>query len=125
MVKSIPLPWSRFHYIEHDLSRYALGVDVTVRTSILSLQVIPDYRLEKLHLIDDLHDQGLNSREIADHLNQRGIRSPKGGTYSSKLVWGTLNKFKRRQERMKDTTFTIDAIYPVYKKRIRLKTPFE
>ena len=100
-------------------------MDVTVRTSILSLQEIPDYRLEKLHLIYDLHEQGLNSREIADHLNDLGIRSPHGGTYSSKLVWITHKKFKNRQERMRDTTYTIDAIYPVYRKRVRLKTPFE
>jgi hypothetical protein len=52
---------------------------VTIRTSVLSLQEIPDYRLKKLHLISDLNDQGLNSREIADHLNDRGIRTPKGG----------------------------------------------
>ena len=58
-------------------------------------------------------------------LNDRGIRSPRGGTYSSKLVWVTHSKFKKRQERMKGTTYTIDAIYPVYRKRVRLKTQFE
>ena len=77
------------------------------------------------NLISDLHDQGLNSREIADHLNDLGIRSPRGGTYSSKLVWVTLKKFKNRQERIKDTTYTVDDIYPVYRKRIRLIFPFE
>ena len=107
------------------MSRYALGVDVTVRTKVLTLPELPNDRLERLHLIDDFYQQGLNSREIADHLNECGLRSPKGGTYSSKLVWVTHQKFKRRQERMKDTTYSIDAIYPVYQKRVRLKTPFE
>ena len=100
-------------------------MDVTVRTRTLTLFELYQERLEKLNLIDDLYGQGLNSREIADHLNERGIRSPHGGTYSSKLVWITHKKFKNRQERMKDTTYTIDAIYPVYRKRVRLKTPFE
>ena len=117
--------WNRFHYIKHDLSRYALGVDVTVKTRNLTTCDLSPERLERLHLISDLHDQGLNSREIADHLNDHGIRSPRGGTYSSKLVWVTLSKFKKRQERVKDTTYTVDDIYPVYRKRIRLKTPFE
>jgi len=91
---------------------------VTIRTSVLSLQEIPDYRLKKLHLISDLNDQGLNSREIADHLNDRGIRTPKGGIYSSKLVWVTLNKFKKRQERIKDTNWTVDRIFPAKLERV-------
>ena len=91
----------------------------------MTLVELSQERLEKLNLIGDLYGQGLDSREIADHLNGRGIRSPHGGTYSSKLVWITHKKFKNRQERMRDTTYTIDAIYPVYRKRVRLKTAFE
>ena len=91
----------------------------------MTLVELSQERLKKLNLIDDLYGQGLNSREIADHLNDQEIRSPRGGTYSSKLVWITHKKFKNRQERMKDATYTIDAIYPVYRKRVRLKTPFE
>ena len=87
-------------------------VEVTVRTRTLTTVDLSSERLMRLHLISDLHDQGLNTREIADHLNDRGIRSPKGGTYSSKLVWVTHKKFKKRQERMKDTTYTVDRIYP-------------
>jgi len=97
-------------------------MDVTVRTRTLTIIDIPQERLEKLNLIDDLYGQGLNSREIADHLNECGIRSPHGGTYSSKLVWVTHKKFTDRQERMKDTTFTVDRIYPAKLERVR-RTP--
>ena len=93
-------------------------MDVTVRSKNLTTCDLSPERLERLHLINDLHDQGLNSREIADHLNDLGIRSPRGGTYSSKLVWVTLNKFKKRQERVKDTTYTVDKIYPARRERI-------
>ncbi|MEE2661838.1 MAG: hypothetical protein VYB39_02315 [Pseudomonadota bacterium] len=92
-------------------------VEVTVRTRTLTTVDLSSERLMRLHLISDLHDQGLNTREIADHLNDRGIRSPKGGTYSSKLVWVTHKKFKNRQERMKDTTYMVDRIYPAELKR--------
>jgi DNA-binding transcriptional MerR regulator len=68
--------------------------------------------IKKLNLIDDLYGQGLNNREIANYLNECGIRSPHGGIYSSKLVWVTHKKFKDKQERIKDTTFTVDKIYP-------------
>ncbi len=70
-------------------------------------------RLYRLRLIDDLHRKGLNNRGIADYLNQRGILSPRGGSYSPKLVWVTHKKYLRRKERLKDTTYTIDEVYPV------------
>ena len=93
-------------------------MNVTVRTRTLTLIDLSQERLEKLNLIDDLYQQGLNSREIADHLNDRGIRPPKGGTYSSKLVWVTHKKFKIRQERMKDTHWTVDRIFPAKLERV-------
>ena len=69
-------------------------MDVTVRTRTLTLIDLSQERLEKLNLIDELYQQGLNSREIADHLNDRGIRSPKGGTYYSFLGWILVCSFK-------------------------------
>ena len=91
---------------------------MTIRTSVLSLQEIPDYRLKKLHLIHDLYNQGRSNREIADHLNERGIRTPKGGTYSPKLVWVTVKKFMKRQERMTDTHWTVDRVFPARLERV-------
>ena len=73
---------------------------------------LPEPRLIRLHLIDDLHQKGLSSREIADHLNLGGFLTPRGGSYSPKLVWITLKKFDLRKERIKDTTYTIDGIFP-------------
>ena len=100
-------------------------MDVTVKTRTLTLFELSQERLEKLNLIDDLYGQGLDSREIADHLNDLGIRSPRGGIYSSKLVWITHKKFKKRQERLKDTTYTVNRIYPAKLERVRLEISFE
>ena len=66
-----------------------------------------------LRLIDDLHRKGMNDRDIPDYLNQQGILSPRGGSYCPKLVWVTHKKFLLRKERIKDTTYTIDDVYPV------------
>ncbi len=109
--------WSRFRYIKSDLSKCFLGVDVTVKTRTLTTPHLSEPRIYRLRLIDDLHRKGLNSRDIADYLNQRGILSPRGGSYSPKLVWVTQKKFKRRQDRMKDTTYTVDRIYPAKLKK--------
>jgi hypothetical protein len=46
-------------------------MDITVKSRTLTLFELFQERLEKLNLIDDLYDQGLKSREITDHLNER------------------------------------------------------
>ena len=112
------LRWSRFRYTKHDLSRCFLGVDVTVTTRTLTIDHLSDSRLYRLHLIDDLHQKGLTNRDIADYLNERGMRSPRGGFYSPKLVWVTLKKFRLRKERMKDTTYTVGRMYPAKRERV-------
>ena len=111
-------PLNRFRCIKFDPSEYFLGVDVTIRTRLLSLPQLSVDRLERLHLIDDLHQKGLTNRDIADYLNERGMRSPRGGFYSPKLVWVTLKKFRLRKERMKDTTYTVDRMYPAKRERV-------
>ena len=103
------LQWSRFRWIKLDLSKCFLRVDVTVKTRTLTTPHLSEARLHRLLLIDDLHQKGLDNREIADHLNQRGILTPHGGSYPPKLVWVTHKKFLLRKERLKDTTYTIDG----------------
>ena len=98
-VETIRLRWSRFRWTKLDPSKSFLGVDVTVTTRTLTIDHFSDSRLYRLYLIDGLHQIGLTNRGIADHLNQRGILSPRGGSYFPKLVWVTHKKFKRRQER--------------------------
>ena len=92
-------------------------VEVTVRTRILTLPELPKKRLERLNLIHDLHCAGMNDREIADHLNGLGLETPRGGSYSAKLVWVTLKKFKDRLERLEDTTLTVNRVYPAKQER--------
>lgn len=70
-----------------------------VITRSLSLNVIPDGRLERLKLIDSLYGKGWVSVEIANHLNEQGIRTPSGKAYYPKLVWVTQKKYKRRNTR--------------------------
>lgn len=83
-------------------------------TRSLSLNVIPDGRLERLQLIASLYEQGWNSVEIAKHLNERGILTPTGKAYYPKLIWVTHNKFNQRATRrvikgldISDVSFTL------------------
>jgi len=92
-------------------------VEVTVRTRSLTLPELPKKRLARLRLIHDLHCAGMSDREIADHLDGLGMTSPRGVSYSAKLVWVTLKKFKERLERLEDTTLTVGRIYPAKREK--------
>ena len=48
-----------------------------------------------------LSDSGLNSKEISDYLNSKSIRTPTDKSYSSKLVWVSLKKYRKRLDRLK------------------------
>ena len=72
---------------------------MTVVTRSLSLNVIPDGRLERLQLINSLYERGWNSVEIANYLNEQGVLTPSGKAYYPKLVWVTQRKFRQRLSR--------------------------
>ena len=64
-----------------------LGVYVRVTTRTLSLPELPPEREQRLQLILDLHDRGLSTNEITDFLNFSKMKSPRGTSYTPKLVW--------------------------------------
>lgn len=81
-----------------------LGVDVQVITRTLTVDELPERQKFRLNLILDLSNQGLSNKQISNHLNGRGIRTPRDKIYSQKLVWATLKKARLREERINDTT---------------------
>ena len=63
----------------------------------MSLFRIRNEREQRLELIFKLHKQGLNNSEIANYLNLKNyktFRSKKN--YTSKLVWMSIYKYKKR-----------------------------
>ena len=58
-------------------------------------------RLMRLELMNDLHNQGLSSKEICDYLNNKNIRTVRtNNPYTPKLIWITLLKYKKRLQRI-------------------------
>ena len=55
----------------------------------------------KLQFIKMLSDSGLNSKEISDYLNSQSVRTPANKSYSSKLVWVSLKKYRKMLDRLK------------------------
>ena len=60
-----------------------------------------------------LHDKGFSNKKIAEKLNREGIKTPTGVTYSQKLIWVTIKKWKDRDIRMSDVRITLNSVEPV------------
>ena len=84
-----------------------LSFEVEITSKSLSISVIPQDRLGRLILINKLHSDGLNDREISDYLNSKNIKTPKGKTYYSELVFVTRSKFEKRNIRKKEFSYEI------------------
>ena len=49
-----------------------------------------------------LFGEGLNSREIAERMNETGWKPKSVGAFYGKLVWASLKKYRQRLERERD-----------------------
>jgi hypothetical protein len=61
-------------------------------------------------LIDQLHDEGLEDKEIAKFMNLCGITTPKGLSYYQELVFVTRRKMQLRKIRREMDLKTIGNI---------------
>ena len=50
-----------------------------------------------------LNKLGLQNNEIADFLNAKGIKKPRGTTYQTKDIWSAIRKWNERGKRLNDT----------------------
>ena len=63
-----------------------------------------DYR-EKL--IYKLSKGGMTNRKIVDYLENKGIRPKRTSSFSTKLVWSILKKYKNKMQRKIDFSIRI------------------
>ena len=96
------------------------GYDIKVSTQILTLKDIPEDQLSRLHLIERLYNNGLDSVEISNYLNSKLILTPTGLKYNPKLVWVTHNKFQKRKQRIDSTFVSVDQDYFYVKKGVKI-----
>ncbi len=94
--------WNRFP-INQILKHFCCLVEVCVETRALSYDKIPNKRVVRRDLILHLKDIGLRNSEIADFLNAKGIKKPRGTNYQTKDIWSAIKKWSDRQKRLSDT----------------------
>ena len=83
-------------YGEHKLF---IKFNVLVETKRLSVYTLNPKQTDRLELIKTLSDKGFNSVKISDYLNEQNLKSPKGHPYYPKLIWVTLEKYRKILER--------------------------
>ena len=84
-----------------------LCVRVRVETKALSFVYLDPAHQALINGILRLHQDGLNSRQIADNLNERGVTSWGGKQFYPELVFGVIRKARLKVERMADSV--VDA----------------
>ena len=92
------LLWNNFRKIYGNYDLF-IKYRVVIETKKLSIFNLDPKRLKRLKLIKSLSDQGKSSVEISDYLNSSNLKSPRGHQYNPKLVWMTLDKYKKRFKR--------------------------
>ena len=77
---------------------------VTYRTNKLGHYQNDKYsktQKENHDLIQSLREKGLGYRKISKLLNDKGIKTSKGNTWTNSKVFSVLKKYKEREERLK------------------------
>ena len=106
--KSNQLQSNRFR-ITYLKGNYNFKFNFTLETSKLGVFRLSESRLKRLELMNELSNRGYSSTQITNFLNINGIRTIRTNEkYSPKLVWTSLNKYRKRLSRFKkDKIFNI------------------
>ena len=96
--RSILSLWNNFRKIYGNYDLF-IKYRVVIETKKLSIFNLDPKRSNRLKLIKSLSDQGRSSVEISNYLNSSNLKSPRGHQYTPKLVWMTLDKYKKRLKR--------------------------
>ena len=111
-MKSILLQWNRFKSTIFDYKFY-FRFQVIIQTNKLGVFRIGNERLKRLDLIYNLHKNGLNNKEICEYLSLKKLKTFRTQKeYTPKLIWGTIQKYKKRLQRNKDQILFIrESLY--------------
>ena len=84
-------------------SSFYLCFTITQRTNKLMFPTIKKYskqQKENHDLIQSLREKGLGYRKISKLLNERGIKTSMGNTWTNTKVFSVLKRFREREERL-------------------------
>lgn len=79
---------------------YHVCFRISIKTKALSLVLVDPAHQSLIDSILRLHQDGLNSRQIADYLNDEGVISWGGKRIYPELVFGVISKAWMKSERV-------------------------
>ena len=101
-IQQSQLQWNRFKSTIFEYKFY-FRFQIVIQTNKLGVFRIGNERLKRLKLIYNLHKNGLTNKEICQNLSLRKFKTFRTQKeYTPKLIWGTIQKYKKRLQRNKD-----------------------
>ena len=117
-IKTNQSQWNRFKSTIFDYKFY-FRFQIVIQTNKLGIFRIGNERLKRLELIYNLHKNGLTNKDICKYLSLRELKTFRTQKeYTPKLIWGTIQKYKKRLQRNNDKILFIRESLYVEKFRI-------
>ena len=106
------LQWNRFKSTIF-VYKFYFRFQIVIQTNKLGIFRIGNERLKRLELIYNLHTNGLTNKDICKYLSLRELKTFRTQKdYTPKLIWGTIQKYKKRLQRNKDKILFIrESLY--------------
>ena len=108
-LKFSPLQSNKLHYTKDIEKSVVLGFRCEIHTRTLTIPYLDPKRVQRLELLEKLHNQGLSDKQISTWFNDLRLKTPQDKPYTSSLVWVTRKKWSLRKIRENDT---YSVIYP-------------
>ena len=94
---------------------YFLRFQITQRFNDLIIPYNPrnwsEEQQETHDLIKSLHDSGLGYRKIAQHLNEKGIKTVKGNDWKNTQVYSVLKRYEEKMFRQQIATTKYEPVW--------------
>ena len=87
-----------------------IGCDILITTRQLTVVSLNEEWERLILLVSKLHEEGMSNKDISTYLNNQKIKPRRNSTFTSKLIWGILNKYKKRKQTQETTNITIRNI---------------
>lgn len=79
---------------------YLYTWEISIKSKTLRTWYRPKVWNDRFSMLLALHDSGMSTVEIRDHLNDMGYKPPRTSRYTTALVWVTLKKLLKRRDRI-------------------------
>ena len=87
-------------YLDNPNVKVFLSFTVKIAASHLKKISYSPYKQELWEIITEKHDSGMGYRKISHHLNEQGIKTPKGNLWGGNNVHSVLKRNRERLQRL-------------------------